>query len=127
MKVIVYVEDELRQRLKTTDAFKGRWRSTIEDQNDNKPPKRVVEDLFRQYRKKPDYVDTSDAVWILERASLEKIEAACWQRFAPFVRELRGIAGGGDPDAVGPAATEQEAVAAPEPADGTACPPEVRG
>jgi Domain of unknown function (DUF4276) len=90
--------DELRQRLKTKDSLHGRFRAPVEDQNDDKPPKYVVAELFRKYRRKPDYIDTVDAVWILERASLPAIEAACPQRFAPFVRELRALADGGDPD-----------------------------
>ena len=90
--------DELRRRLNTKDALRGRWRSAVEDQNDTKPPKRVVEELFRQYRRKPDYIDTVDAVWILERASLRSVEPACPQ-FARFVRELRALAEGRDPDA----------------------------
>src|SRR5262249_48641368 len=82
--------DELRQRLKTKDAMRGRWRIPVEDQNDQKPPKYVVAELFRQYRKKSDYIDTVDAVWILERASLASIEAACHQ-FSLFARELRAL------------------------------------
>lgn len=97
--MLLAAPDVLRKRLKTTDALRDGWRRPVENQNDNKPPKRIVEELFKKYRKKPGYVDTSDAVWILEHASLEAIEAACAQRFAPFVRELRALAEGGDPDA----------------------------
>jgi hypothetical protein len=88
--------DELRQRLKTKDALR-RWRLPVEEQNDSKPPKYVVMDLFRQYRKKPDYIDTDDAVWILARASLATLERECRQNFAPFVRELRAIVDGQNP------------------------------
>jgi hypothetical protein len=88
----------LRDRLKTTDALLG-WRRPVEDQNDDKPPKRIVEDLFRKYRRKGEYVDTVDAVWILERANLEELVTVCQQHFAPFVRELRALAEGRDPDA----------------------------
>src|SRR5262249_23979785 len=77
----------------------GRWRSPVEDQNDTKPPKYVVDELFRRYRTRPAYTDTVDAVWILERASLSAVEAACPQRFAPFVCELRALAEKRDRDA----------------------------
>ena len=97
--LLLAAPDQLRDRLKTKDALKGRWRLPVENQNDAKPPKYVVEDLFRQYRKKPDYIDTVDAVWILERASLPSLEVACRQNFEPFVRELRALAEGRDPDA----------------------------
>jgi hypothetical protein len=88
--------DPLRQRLGTDHAL-GQWRSPVEDQNDQQPPKRIVEALFKKYRPKPGYVETVDAPWILERASLEAVVAKCPQRIAPFVAELQRIvaAGGG--------------------------------
>jgi hypothetical protein len=82
--------DPLRQRLGTDHAL-GHWRSPIEDQNDQQPPKRIVEALFKKYRPKPGYVETVDAPWILERASLEAVVAKCPQRIAPFVAELQRI------------------------------------
>jgi len=88
--------EELKQRLKTNDGLRGRWRLPVEEQNDTKPPKYVVMELFRQYRKMPGYVETDDAVWILARASLAALERDCRQCFAPFVRELRAIAEGQD-------------------------------
>ena len=99
--LILAAPEQLRDRLKTKDALRDWWRRPVEDQNDDRPPKRVVEDLFKKYRKNARYVDTSDAVWILERASLAEIDAACTQQFAPFVRELRAIVDGRDPDAAG--------------------------
>jgi hypothetical protein len=108
--LLLAVPDVLRKRLGTTDALKSGWRQPVEDQNDDKPPKRVVEELFKKYRKKPGYVDTSDALWILRKAPLEDVEAACPQRFAPFVRELRAIAEERDPDE---ASTPVEAPQAP--------------
>lgn len=97
--LVLAAPDQLRERLKTKDALRGRWRLPVEDQNDTKPPKYMVMDLFRQHRKKPDYIDTVDAVWILERASLKDLESACRQNFAPLVRDLRALAEGRDPDA----------------------------
>lgn len=97
----------LRERLKTKDALRDAWRRPVEDQNDQNPPKRVVEELFRRYRRKPGYVDTSDAVWILARASLEGVVAACPQRFGPFVRELRAIIEDGGIDVTGTGSTQR--------------------
>jgi hypothetical protein len=91
--LLLAAPDQLRQRLKTSDALKNAWRLPVEDQNDERPPKRVVEALFDKYRKKPRYVDTQDAPWILERADLKAVEAACQQSFAPFVRDLRTACG----------------------------------
>jgi hypothetical protein len=95
--LILAAPDALKQRLGTTDALNNHWRRPVEDQNDNRPPKRVVEALFDKYRKKPKYTDTADAPWILRRASLEAIVAACPQHFAPFVAELKTLANGGTP------------------------------
>ena len=81
--------DVLRQRLNTKDQLKKGWRKPVENQNDEQPPKRIVEALFNKYRKKPGYIDTIDAPWILERADLASVERACSQRFRPFVRDLR--------------------------------------
>ena len=85
--------EQLRQRLGTDHAL-GHWRSPVEDQNDQQPPKRVVEALFKKYRPKPGYVETLDAPWILERASLDAILTRCPQRLAPFVAELRHVIDG---------------------------------
>lgn len=82
--------DQLRHRLRTDHAL-GQWRLPVEDQNDQQPPKRIVEALFKRYRSKPGYVETVDAPWILERASLEAVVAKCPQNIAPFVAELQRI------------------------------------
>ena len=85
---------QLRHRLGTSDGLRDMWQKAVEDQNDDRPPKRVVEDLFNKYRKKR-YVDTCDAPCIPRQACLDEVVAACPQRFAPFVSDLRILAGGG--------------------------------
>lgn len=88
--LLLAAADALRQRLRTKDVLRNQWRNPIEDQNDQAPPKRIVEALFERYQKRK-YVDTIDAPWILARASLEDVTAACPQHFARFVAELRQI------------------------------------
>lgn len=90
--LLLAAPDALRQRLGTQDALANAWRKPIEDQDDHRPPKRIVEALFDKYLGRA-YRDTVDAPSILGQASLEDIEAACPQRFAPFVSELRRILG----------------------------------
>lgn len=80
----------LGERLKLTPKLHGQWRVPVEDQNDNKPPKAVVNDLFKKHLKRK-YEETQDAVWILAKADLFAVEAACPQNFAPFLRDLRSI------------------------------------
>lgn len=94
--LLLAAPDALRMRLGTRDSLKGRWRSVVEEQNDEKPPKRVVEALFNQYRRKK-YVDTDDAPWILSKAVLAEVIKGCHQQFAPFVHELRAIVSRGVP------------------------------
>ncbi len=94
--LLLAAPDQLRERLRTPDRL-GDWRNPVEDQDDDKPPKRVVEDLFSKYRRKPGYVDTTDAPRILEKADLAAVEAACPQCFAPFVNDLRAIVAGRSP------------------------------
>ena len=91
--LILAAPDQLRRRLRTKDRLTNNWRKPVEDQNDEHPPKRIVEMLFRRYRKKPGYVDTADAPWIFEHADLATIEQACPQQFGPFVSCLRDILG----------------------------------
>jgi hypothetical protein len=57
----------LRSHLRT-DHNLGKWIHPVENQNQFKPPKRVVEDLFLQYRKTA-YRDTKDAKAVLDRVS----------------------------------------------------------
>jgi hypothetical protein len=89
--LLLAAPDALRRRLRTKDALRGRWRNPVEDQNDGHPPKRVVEQLFDQYRGKPGYVDTVDAPWILNQADIEQVVSGCPQCFGPLVAELRNL------------------------------------
>lgn len=103
MRAIVYVEgasdaEALRALLRPI-IENGRANGIgigIADQNGNEPPKRVVQKLFTKYLERK-YQETVDAKWILERADLAAVEAACSQHFKPFVQELREIVAGRDP------------------------------
>ena len=48
--LLLAATSQLQSRLKTQDKLSG-WRRPPEDQNQNKPPKRIVEELFSKYRK----------------------------------------------------------------------------
>lgn len=89
--LVLAAPSELRQRLGTTDQLKDAWRQPVEDQNDGRPPKRIVEELFKKYRRKRGYIDTTDAPWILGRADVSSLEEACPQCFRPFVQDLRAV------------------------------------
>ena len=59
--------DELRQALGTEETLGG-WRHPVEDQNQQKPPKYVVEELFRT-KKGRSYRDTMHAKVVLEKVT----------------------------------------------------------
>ena len=59
--------DELRQTLGTNEAL-GKWRHPVEEQNQQKPPKHVVEELFRT-KKGCSYRDTRHAKVVLEKVT----------------------------------------------------------
>lgn len=72
--LLLSAKDELRSYLRTSDRI-GDWRNPVEEQNHNRPPKRVVEDLFRTKSPlKHAYRDTKDASAILRNVTdLRKI------------------------------------------------------
>lgn len=67
------------------------WALPVEKQNHQRPPKRIVEELFLSRGRR--YKDTRDAPVILAQANLGQIAEACHLRFAPFLTDLRMAAG----------------------------------
>lgn len=65
------------------------WRLPVEDVDHGKPPKRVVEDLFREHGQR--YQETVDAPLILGGASYPALAEACPQCFRPFVQFLESF------------------------------------
>lgn len=88
--LLLAVTDRLRKRLQTTHRLAGRWKDPVEDQNDDHPPKSIVEGLFLQYRNRA-YVATSDAPEILRGADVEELARICPQGFGPLVADIKSI------------------------------------
>jgi hypothetical protein len=65
--LLLAARDELRAVLDTHDAL-DRWRHPVEDQNQTRPPKYIVEDLFRVYKGRG-YRDTVHAKAVLGRVT----------------------------------------------------------
>jgi hypothetical protein len=91
--------DELRQTLGTEETL-GKWRHPVEDQNQQKPPKYVVEDLFRT-KKGRCYRDTVHAKAVLEKvADIKKIlfsssgqlECPVFKETMDWIGERTGVA-----------------------------------
>jgi hypothetical protein len=93
--LLLGVPELLKQRLGTRDAIEKSWRKPVEEQNDREPPKRVVEQLFRKYRKRQAYIESADAPWVLGRANPQDLCKACPQSFLPFFTELSRLVDGG--------------------------------
>ncbi len=66
------------------------WHIPVEDQNHDRPPKRIVENLFQQHLNRA-YRETIDAVEILAHADYRQIATACPQCFQPFVDFLENL------------------------------------
>jgi len=67
--LLLAAQRELCLFLGTPDRL-GKWRSPVEDQNQQRPPKRIVEELFRTKSKtKHAYRDTKDASAILRNVT----------------------------------------------------------
>jgi len=86
--LILTAEDSLKNRLGIR-SLPVSWRIPVEDQDHDRPPKRVVEDLFRKYGKR--YKEVVDAPLILAACNYQNIADRCPQCFKPFVEFLAGI------------------------------------
>ncbi len=78
-------ENILLKRLEAT-KFSVHWKTPVEEQNHNQPPKRIIEELFRKVNKI--YKGTIDAPWILERTDHRDLSKKCPQNFKPFLDDL---------------------------------------
>jgi hypothetical protein len=88
--LILAAEGPLLQRLGIgTFPKEIKWKMPIEDQDLDNPPKRIVERLFAESKKK--YRDTVDVPWILEKIPYQEIETKCPQNFRPFIESILAI------------------------------------
>lgn len=86
--LLLAVPDRLRMRLKTEHRLTGGWVRPVENQNDDHPPKYVVEELFKKYVGRT-YIGPIDGPQILSGIKLTELEKACPQSFGPFIADLR--------------------------------------
>ncbi len=83
--LILASESPLKRRL-GADSLKKTWRDPVEDQNHDRPPKRIVEDLFESHKQR--YQGTVDAPRILGESDYHDLAEKCPQCFKPFVEFL---------------------------------------
>lgn len=85
--LILAAEDSLERRVgRPRLSLLRDWIRPVEDQDHDRPPKRVVEELFLQRNRK--YRDTVDAPMILAGVPYREIADKCSQCFRPFVEFL---------------------------------------
>lgn len=65
------------------------WVTPVEDQNFNKPPKLIVEGLFKQFGRR--YSSVNDAPALLSSEKMSRIRTSCNQCFDPFVTFLESF------------------------------------
>lgn|GEM_PF-325797 len=91
--LLLAAKEELRQVLGTKETL-GKWREPVEEQNLERPPKRIVEELFRtKSAKRRSYQDTLHARTVLARVThLETILKCSSGPTCPvFVEALRWL------------------------------------
>lgn len=80
--------ESLKTRLGAPDLSRT-WGVPVENVNHDRPPKRVVEDLFASRGQR--YRDTVDAPLILSASSYRAVAEDCSQCFKPFVEFLASL------------------------------------
>jgi hypothetical protein len=86
--LILGAESALQSKLGVT-SLAVTWTIPVEDQNHDRPPSKIVEQLFRDSGK--GYKKTVDAKLILGNTSYQEIAEKCPQCFKPFVEFIEGI------------------------------------
>jgi hypothetical protein len=86
--LILAAESALRGKLGVT-SLAVTWTIPVEDQNHDRPPSEIVEQLFRNSGKK--YNKPVDPQLILRNTSYQEIAEKCTQCFKPFVEFIEGI------------------------------------
>jgi hypothetical protein len=86
--LILAAKEALKDRL-GVNFLNATWRIPVEDQNHQRPPKQIVEELFAKHGRR--YQGTVDAPLILGASKYQDIGEQCPQCFKPFVRFLASL------------------------------------
>lgn len=73
--LLLAATSQLQSRLKMRNRPRG-WRHPPEDQNQNKPPRKIIEELFQKNLKRS-YRAITDSTAILENADLQEVAGQC--------------------------------------------------
>ena len=91
--LLLAATSQLQSRLKMSNMPKN-WRQPPEEQNQDRPPKKIVEDLFRRHLKRS-YKQTMDSHAILSGADLREVAEQCptFRAMIDWVGEKTGVPG----------------------------------
>lgn len=88
--LLLALPEELARQLGA--SINSTWAQPVEDQNHGRPPKRIVEELYRSHGRR--YKDTVDAPLVLNAARYQTVAERCSQCFKPFVDYLESVSTG---------------------------------
>ena len=91
--LLLAATSQLQSRLKMSNRPSG-WRQPPEEQNQDRPPKRIVEDLFRRHLKQS-YRENTDSYAILRNADLREVAEQCptFRDMIDWIGEKTGVPG----------------------------------
>lgn len=89
MEVLLLASENALLQFLAKATFSRKWKKPVEDQDHGRPPKRVIEELFKDSNKK--YRDTKHAPRILENSDYKELAKTCSQNFKPFMNDLLKI------------------------------------
>ena len=91
--LLLAATSQLQSRLKMRNRPSG-WRRPPEDQNQNRPPKKIVEELFRRHLKRA-YRQISDSDAILRNADLREVAEQCpaFRAMIDWIGDKTGVPG----------------------------------
>lgn len=89
--LILAATSQLQSRLKNRPSG---WRQPPEDQNQDRPPKKIVEELFRRHLKRS-YREITDSAAILRDADLRQVAEQCptFHDMIAWIGEKTGVSG----------------------------------
>ena len=91
--LLLAATNQLQSRLKMSNRPSG-WRRSPEEQNQDKPPRKIVEELFRRHLRQS-YKQTTDSDAILRDADLREVAKQCptFRAMIDWIGEKTGVLG----------------------------------
>ena len=89
LEVLLLACPEALKRRLNTGTLRVSWTKSVEDQNHDNPPKRIIEKLFEAHGQR--YEGVADAPQILLGCDYRQLAEACPQGFKPFAEFLENL------------------------------------